>query len=118
MQPHRTGALKKIKFNQGEQSMIAIIAKIPIKEEKLNEAIEAFKQLMKEVAKEEGTMSYTLNVSKKDPTTLVILERYKDRESLDAHSSTPHFKAFQAKIGDLVGGRAEITRMDELASIR
>ena len=97
--------------------MISIIAKIPIKEEKLNEAIEAFKQLIKEVATEEGTLSYTLNVSKKDPTTLIVMERYKDRESLDAHSSTPHFKAFSTKAGELFAGRAEITRMDELASI-
>jgi quinol monooxygenase YgiN len=97
--------------------MISIIAKIPIKEEKMSEAIEAVKQLMKEMANDEGTMSYTLNVSQKDPTTLIIIERYKDKESLGIHSSALHFKAFQAKIVDLVAGRAEITRMDELASI-
>jgi len=97
--------------------MISIIAKIPIKEEKMNEAIEAFKQLIKEVAKEEGTMSYTLNVSQKDPTTLVVMERYKDKDSLSAHSSTPHFKAFSAKAGEFFAGKMEITRMDELASI-
>lgn len=97
--------------------MISIIAKIPIKEEKMNEAIEAFKQLIKEMAKDEGTMSYTLNVSQKDPTTLIVMERYKDKESLSAHSSTPHFKAFSAKVGDLFAGKMEITRMDELASI-
>ena len=97
--------------------MISIVAKIPIKEGKVDEAVEAFKQLMKEVAKEEGTLSYTLNVSPKDPSTLVILERYKDRESLDVHSSSPHFKAFGAKAGELFAGRAEIMRMDELASV-
>jgi quinol monooxygenase YgiN len=97
--------------------MISIIAKIPVKEEKLNEAIEAFKQLIAEVAKEEGTLSYTMNVSKKEPNTLVILERYKDKESLGAHSSTPHFKAFSAKAGEFFAGKTEITIMDELASI-
>ena len=97
--------------------MISIIAKIPVKEEKLNEAIEAFKQLIAEVAKEEGTLSYTLNVSQKDPYTLVMLERYKDKESLTAHSSTPHFKAFSAKAGEFFSGKMEIMRMDELASI-
>ena len=97
--------------------MISIIAKIPVKEEKLNEAIETFKKLMAEVAKEEGTLSYTMNVSKKDPYTLVILERYKDKESLGAHSSTPHFKAFSAKAGELFAGKTEVTIMEELASI-
>jgi len=97
--------------------MISLIAKIPVKEEKLNEAIEAFKQLIVEVAKEEGTLSYTLNVSKKEPNTLVVLERYKDKESLGAHSSTPHFKAFGAKAAEFFAGKSEITIMDELASI-
>lgn len=97
--------------------MISVIAKIPIKEGKMNEVIEAFKQVMKEMANDEGTMSYTLNVSPKDPATLIILERYKDKESLGVHSSTPHFKAFSAKVGELVAGKMEITRMDELASI-
>jgi quinol monooxygenase YgiN len=97
--------------------MISIIAKIPIKEEKMTEAIEAFKQLMKEVAKEEGTLSYTLNVSQKDPATLVVMERYKDKDSLMAHSSTPHFKAFSTKAGEFFAGKMEIMRMDELASI-
>jgi quinol monooxygenase YgiN len=97
--------------------MISIIAKIPVKEEKLNEAIEAFKQLIAEVAKEEGTLAYTLNVSKKEPHTLVVLERYKDKDSLGAHSSTPHFKAFSAKAAEFSAGKAEISIMDELASI-
>jgi quinol monooxygenase YgiN len=97
--------------------MISMVAKIPVKEEKLNEAIEAFKELMKEVAKEEGTLSYTLNVSPKDPFTLVMLERYKDKESLIAHSSTPHFKAFSTKAAEFFAGKMEVMRMDELASI-
>lgn len=97
--------------------MIAIIARIPVKEEKRAEAIEAFKQLISEVAKEEGTLSYTLNVSPNDPNTLVVLERYKDQSALNAHSSTPHFKAFSAKARDLFAGRPDIAVLEELASI-
>ena len=98
--------------------MISIIAKIPIKEEKMNEAIEAFKQLIKEVAKEEGTLSYTLNVSQKDPTTLVVMERYKDKAAFDVHTSTPPFKAFFAKSKAFIGGRPEISVMEEIHSAR
>jgi quinol monooxygenase YgiN len=97
--------------------MIAIIAKIPVKEEKLNEAIEAIKQLMTGVAKEEGTLYYTLNISKSAPTTLVIIERYKDKEALGLHSTTPHFKSFMGRAGELFSGKPEITIMEELASI-
>jgi quinol monooxygenase YgiN len=97
--------------------MLSVIAKIPVKEEKREEAIVAFKQLIAEVAKEEGTLSYTLNVSKNDPNSLVIMERYKDKEALKAHSSTPHFQSFFAKAGELFSGSPEITILNELASI-
>ncbi len=96
--------------------MIAVIARIPVKEEKLNEAVEAFKQLMTEVAKEEGNLYYTLNVSKSDPHTLVVIERYKDKEALAAHSATPHFKAFSAKGREFFAGKPDILVLNELAS--
>lgn len=97
--------------------MISVIAKIPVKEEKMNEAIEAFKQLISEVAKEEGTLFYSLNISKSEPNTLVVMERYKDKEALGAHSATPHFKAFGAKGAELFSGKPEILILNELASI-
>ena len=97
--------------------MIAVIAKIPIKEDKFNEAVEAFRLLIAEVAKEEGTLYYTLNVSKDAPHTLVVMERYRDKEAFKVHSSTPHFNAFFAKAGELMAGQPEITLLQELASI-
>ena len=94
--------------------MIAVVAKIPIKEEKMDEFIEAFKGLMAHVAGEEGTLMYTLNRDQADPNTLIVMERYKDKAALDAHSSTPHFKEFFEKSGDCIAGRPEIILMDEL----
>jgi quinol monooxygenase YgiN len=97
--------------------MLSVIARIPVKEEKFDEAVEAFKQLMSEVAKEEGTLSYSLNVSKAEPLTLVVMERYKDKEALAAHSATPHFKAFSAKGAEFFAGKPDILVLNELASI-
>lgn len=97
--------------------MLSVIAKIPVKEDKLNEALEAFKQLMVEVAKEKGTLYYTLNRSKSQPNTLVVMERYTDKEALAAHSSTPHFQHFMTRAAELFSGKPEITVMQELASI-
>ena len=97
--------------------MLSVIATIPIKEEKMNEALETFKQLLTEVAKEEGTLYYTLNVPQSAPNTLVVMERYKDKEALAFHSSTPHFKAIMARASEFFSGPPEITVMKELASI-
>lgn len=98
--------------------MIGVIAKIPVKEEKLDQALEAVKQLMLGVGKEEGTLFYTLNTSKSLPNTLIIMERYKDKEALGIHSSTPHFKAFMDQAGEFFAGKPEIMILDEIASIK
>lgn len=98
--------------------MIGVIAKIPVREEKLNEALEAVKQLMIGVGEEEGTLFYTLNTSKSLPNTLIIMERYKDKEALGIHSSTPHFKVFMDRAGEFFAGKPEIMILDEIASIK
>jgi quinol monooxygenase YgiN len=97
--------------------MIAVVAKIPVKDGMMEAAIQAFKELMVHVAKEEGTAMYTMNQAKSDPNTLVIMERYRDKDALDAHSSSPHFKSFVAKGGSFFGGKPEITVMEEIHSI-
>ena len=97
--------------------MISVIAKLPIKEGKVEEAITAVKELMVQVAREEGTLMYTLNRDQSNPNTLVIMERYKDKAAFDVHASTPHFKAFFAKSKAFLGGRPEVTLMEEIHSI-
>jgi quinol monooxygenase YgiN len=97
--------------------MISVIAKLPIKEGKGEEAITAIKELMVQVAREEGTLMYTLNRDQSNPNMLVIMERYKDKAAFDVHSSTPHFKAFFAKSKTFIGGKPEITLMEEIHSI-
>ena len=98
--------------------MISVIAKLPIKEGKIDEAVAAIKELAKDVAKEEGTLLYTLNRDSKNPNTLVFMERYTDKDALNAHSVTPHFKVFFAKSGALLSGKPEIVLMEELVSAK
>ena len=97
--------------------MIGVIAKIAVKEGKADEAIDLIKTLMAEVAKEEGTLAYTMNQDPSNPNMIVIMERYRDKAALDYHSSTPHFKAFFNKVGGLLAGKPEIRVMDEIHSI-
>ena len=98
--------------------MVSLIAKIPIKEGRVEDAIAAFKGLMVQVAKEEGTLFYTLNRNQSNPNTLVVMERYKDKAALDAHSSSPYFKEFFAKSREFIAGKPEITVMEEILSYK
>ncbi|MFO7568809.1 MAG: putative quinol monooxygenase [Smithellaceae bacterium] len=96
--------------------MITVIAKLPIKEGKMDEALAAFKTLMAGVAAEEGTTLYSLNKDPKAPNMLIVVEQYKDKAAFDFHSSTPHFKTFFAAGGAFIGGKPEISLMEEIAA--
>ena len=95
--------------------MITVVAKLPIKEGKMEEALGEFKGLMSKVAKEEGTLLYSLNKEKSNPNTLVVVEQYKDKDAFNLHSSTPHFKEFFAKSAAFIGGKPEIVLMEEIS---
>jgi quinol monooxygenase YgiN len=95
--------------------MLTVIAKMPIKEGKMDEALKEVKGLLVEVAKEQGTVLYSLNVEKANPNTLVVVEQYTDQDALNFHSSTPYFKEFFTKARVLLGGAPEIVIMKEIA---
>jgi quinol monooxygenase YgiN len=46
------------------------------------------------------------------------MERYRDKDALNAHSATPHFKVFFAKSGALLSGKPEILFMEEILSAK
>ena len=98
--------------------MVSFIAKLPVQEGRVQEAIAATKEFMMEVAKEEGTLFYTLNRDPNNPNTLVFMERYKDKAALDAHMSSPQFTAFFAKGMTVLAGQPEMTMMEEICSAR
>lgn len=97
--------------------MISVIAKVPVQPEKKEEALGAVKDLMKHVAKEEGTLYYTLNIDKNAPDTFVFMERYRDMDAFKHHGGTPHFQEFMNKAAGFASGAPEITVLKEIDSI-
>ena len=98
--------------------MVSVIAKLPVQEAQVETAVAAIRDFMAVVAKEEGTLFYTLNRDPKNPGTLVFIERYRDKAALDAHMASPHFQAFFAKGMALLAGQPEMTVMEEICSAR
>ncbi len=97
--------------------MLTIIAKLPVKEGKMEEALAAFKVLISKVASEEGTVLYSLNQDKANPNMLVVVEQYKDKAALEFHSSTPYFKDFFVASGAFIGGKPEMSVMKEIQRV-
>ena len=83
---------------------IKIVAKMPVKEEKM----ETFRSLATELiecsTQEPGNISYTLNVSKKDPCLLVFIEAWQDKAALKAHNQTEHFTRILPQLLQLCDG--------------
>jgi quinol monooxygenase YgiN len=97
--------------------MIALIAKMKIKEGKMDEAADLFRGLTAKVGGENGTVSYAVCRDKAHPDLLVVIERYRDAEAIQAHSSTPYFREFSVAVAPFLDGRAEISILEEILSI-
>ncbi len=90
--------------------MLAVIAKLNVKEGKEAEFEKAMLALAAQVrANEPGNDLYTL--CKDADGNYLMMELYKDEASLAAHGKTEHFKASGASFQGLMGGPPEIQRL-------
>jgi quinol monooxygenase YgiN len=93
--------------------MTIVIATIKVQEDKVEEATTFFKKLAADVkANEPGTLVYTLNQRKDDPTVFMAYEKYESDQALGIHSQNLGKKA--ADFGALLAGPAEIVILDEI----
>jgi quinol monooxygenase YgiN len=100
-------------------AVLAVVAKLTVQEDKVDEFKSAGAEMVASVkANESGrTLMYTLTQSQKAPNEFYFLELYADTEAMSEHGKTPHMAAFGGKIGALLAGRPEITRLDVVAGV-
>jgi quinol monooxygenase YgiN len=101
------------------RTVIAAIAKLTVQEGKEEEFKAAGAEMVAGVKANEGgrTLLYTLAQSQKTPTEFYFIETYADADAVAEHGKTAHMAAFGGKIGGLLAGRPEITRLDVVATI-
>ncbi len=99
--------------------MLPILAKLTVQEGKEEEFKAAAAEMVAAVKQNESgrTLQYSLAQSQKTPTEFYFIELYVDADALADHGKTPHMAAFGGKIGGMLAGRPEITRLDHVASI-
>lgn len=99
--------------------MIAVIAKLSVRGDKVDEFKAAAAEMVKAVREHEAgkTLEYLLCQSASNPAEFVFIERYADEAALAEHGKTPHMAAFGGKIAGMLAGRPEIVRLQPLASI-
>ena len=68
--------------------MITLIATVKVKEGKMEEAIEALKEIVPNVkASEPGCLAYVPHKVRGEENTIIFYEKYQDKEALKAHSA-------------------------------
>ena len=81
--------------------MIMSTARDFIKPEKTGEYKELIYRLVDETRKEEGNISYTLYSDAENKGAFVLIEEWRDRQSLDNHFKTRHFMTIVPEIEKL-----------------
>lgn len=97
--------------------MIAITATFKAKAGQEKALEDVLKSSIADVQNEEGTVMYTLHKSATDPGQFLFYEQYRDQDALNFHSTTPYFKAFGAKMKELLDGKPQIAVFQDIASI-
>lgn len=94
--------------------MIRVVAKVLVKQDKLDEFVSAGKALVAASQQDSGNIEYTLNVSAENPLQYAIIENWQDQESLAAHMKQPHFLEGTAVIGECADGEMGIEMFHEV----
>ncbi len=95
--------------------MIVVVAKIKAKAGEEGKVEKALRDVLPKVREEEGTLEYLLNRSQSDPSTLMVLEKYKDMDAFMAHGSSPYLAEMFAEILPVLDGDLSVELFDDLA---
>jgi quinol monooxygenase YgiN len=96
--------------------MIKVVAKNFIRTDKVNEFIALARQLVEKTTKNDsGCIRYELFQDDSNPQILTIIEEWEDRESLNKHMTSTHFKEVTAAFTGFVEKAGEINLYQKLA---
>jgi quinol monooxygenase YgiN len=97
--------------------MLGVVATLKVKPGMEREFETVAKELVAKVsANEPGCRLYALHRldGAEDMPTYVFMERYVDQAAIEAHHATEYFKTLGRKMGEYMGGRAEVLRLREV----
>ena len=88
--------------------MIIVTAMMHVKDGKKEAFILEAKDLISSTRKEDGCINYDLLANTEDENALVMLEQWKDFDSLKKHMKTDHFLQFEVSIEPLLAKGVDI----------
>ncbi|MFT3805236.1 MAG: putative quinol monooxygenase [Burkholderiaceae bacterium] len=90
--------------------MIAVVAKIKVKQGSADAFVATANELAAASRAEPGCLEYALWRTE-DPDTFAFLERYQDEAAVEFHRKSDHFRQIGKRLGEHMEGRPEISRL-------
>lgn len=92
--------------------MIHVVASISVKEGRIPEFLEIFKDNISNVLAEKGCIEYgptidvdsDLAIQVSDPSIVTIIEKWESLDDLKAHLTAPHMLVYREKVAGIVEG--------------
>lgn len=95
--------------------MVCVLATLKVKVDKAKDFETIFKKLSEDVrSNEEGNIFYQVAKDRENENTYLVLEHYKDQESVDLHGKSDHFRSAGRAIGEYLDGPPIIKYLDAL----
>ena len=95
--------------------MVCVLATLKVKVDKAKDFETIFKKLSEDFrSNEEGNIFYQVAKDRENENTYLVLEHYKDQESVDAHGKSDHFRSAGRAIGECLDGPPIIKYLDAL----
>lgn len=98
--------------------MIYVIATLQLKPGSLDALRDAAMRCIEATREEPGCVFYDMNASASNSERVVFVERWKSREDLDKHFSTPHMKAWrEASAPHITSRTVEIIHPEKIETL-
>ncbi len=93
--------------------MLTVIAKLLAKENKLEDAIVIFKNLIPTTIQEKGCVQYDLKQDTENANLFFFVEKWETKADLEAHLNNKHMITFKEVVPELLASPLEIFILKE-----
>ena len=84
--------------------MIIVHGTIPIREDRLDRALELARIMAEATQAEPGCVSYDFYIGLSDPNTLMLFQEWEDMDALMAHFQADNMESFLRELPELTSG--------------
>jgi quinol monooxygenase YgiN len=88
--------------------MIIIHAVLKVNPERREQFLAESKTLLTATHAEEGNLSYELYENAGEANSFIMVETWRDAESVSSHNTSAHFTAFSAKAGEFLAAPLDV----------